>query len=52
MDTASPSSAEAEEICGALEHAVLKYFPHPAENADAFLFAGVDGHPADADTSA
>jgi len=43
MNTPPAPSAGAEEICGALERAVLRYFPFPAENADAFLFSGGGG---------
>ena len=44
MKTNSARSADAEEICKLLEHAVLKYFPRPIENVDTFLFAnGNDG---------
>jgi hypothetical protein len=34
----SPSADSAEEVCKTLEQAVLKYFPRPIENVDAFLF--------------
>lgn len=42
----SPSTHCAEEICKALEQAVLKYFPPLIETVDTFLFAN------DADDSA
>jgi len=51
MGTHPPLSPRAEEICGALEHAVLKYFPFPDENIDAFLFASVADNPANGNSS-
>jgi hypothetical protein len=48
MNTKSAPSADAEEICKSLERAVLKYFPHPIENVDTFLFANADDDNADA----
>jgi hypothetical protein len=44
MNTKLAPSADAEEICQALQLAVLKYFPAPVEDVDTFLFAqGDDG---------
>ena len=40
--TTKSSPDSAEEICKSLEQAVLKYFPRPIENVDAFLFAPED----------
>ena len=37
-----PSADSVEEICKSLEQAILKYFPRPIENVDAFLFAPED----------
>jgi hypothetical protein len=42
MNTKLAPSADAEEICQALQLAVLKYFPAPVENVDTFLFAEGD----------
>lgn len=42
MNTHPESAAGAAEICKNLEHAVLRYFPLPAESSDAFSFAHSD----------